>query len=213
VAATKTFTSQVAVLTKLAVKLAEKKRAIAPKKAAKIMKDLEAAPGIISEILYKTEPRVKNLVKKYKDKDSFCFLGRGINYATALEGRLKLLEISYVPALCYPAGESKHGFISVVHEGYPILFIAPNDETRSKIIGNIMEMKARNASVIALIEEGDKEIKKIVDDYVELPKHPTHLLLPIMYIVPLQLFAYYMAVERGFDPDKPRSLAKSVTVE
>ena len=130
-----------------------------------------------------------------------------------MEGRLKLLEISYIPAICYPAGESKHGFISVIYEGYPTVFVAPNDETRRRIIGNIMEVRARGADVISLVEEGDSEIAELSTHVMEMPKLPTKLLIPIAYVIPLQLFAYSMAVARGLDPDKPRSLAKSVTVE
>jgi glucosamine--fructose-6-phosphate aminotransferase (isomerizing) len=141
------------------------------------------------------------------------FLGRGISTATAYEGRLKLMEIAYVPAMAFPAGESKHGPISLIEEGVPVIFICPRDETRKTIMGNIMEMKARGASIIALIEEGDEELKKFADDYIELPKGIPDVLSPIPFIVPLQLFAYYMAVEKGYDPDKPRNLAKSVTVK
>jgi glucosamine--fructose-6-phosphate aminotransferase (isomerizing) len=130
-----------------------------------------------------------------------------------LESRLKLLELSYIPSLSYPAGESKHGFIAVVEPQYPIIFIAPKDETHHKIVGNIMEMRARNASVIGVIEEDDDKLKEILDDTIEIPVSITSLLTPLVYVIPLQLFAYWMAVERGCDPDKPRNLAKSVTVE
>ncbi|RLI28859.1 glutamine--fructose-6-phosphate aminotransferase, partial [Candidatus Bathyarchaeota archaeon] len=153
------------------------------------------------------------LAKKYKDKREFFFLGRGISTATALEGRLKLMEIAYVPAIGYPAGESKHGPISLIEPGFPVVFVCPPDETRKTVIGNIMEMKARGASIIAIIEEGDEEIKSLVDDFIEIEKGIPDVLSPIPYVIPLQLFAYYMAVERGYDPDKPRNLAKSVTVK
>ncbi|MEM2046386.1 MAG: SIS domain-containing protein, partial [Candidatus Jordarchaeales archaeon] len=124
---------------------------------------------------------------------------------------LKLKEVSYVHAEAYPAGESKHGPIALVKRGFPVIFVAPPDETKNKIIGNIMEMKARGASVISLTQEGEKEVEQLSDDVLILPATPTPL-TPITYTVPLQLFAYYMAVERGADPDKPRNLAKSVTV-
>ena len=155
---------------------------------------------------------IKSIVKKHKNAKSICFLGRGINIATALEGRLKLLELSYLPALAYPTGESKHGFIASIEQGYPTIFIAPKDENHSKVIGNIMEMKARGANIIALIENGDKKLRNLSDDFLEMPKI-ADIFTPLIYIVPLQLFAYYMAVERGCDPDKPRNLAKSVTVK
>jgi glucosamine--fructose-6-phosphate aminotransferase (isomerizing) len=135
-----------------------------------------------------------------------------MSVATALEGRLKLLELSYLPAIAYPAGESKHGFISVVEEGYPVLFVAPHDEAYSKIIGNVMEMKARHAHVVALVEEDDAQVASLSDETIPLPNGIPSPLTPIVFILPLQLFAYYLAVRRGYNPDFPRNLAKSVTV-
>jgi glucosamine--fructose-6-phosphate aminotransferase (isomerizing) len=123
------------------------------------------------------------------------------------------MEISYVPAIAFPAGESKHGPISLIEPGFPVVFICPKDETHRTLIGNMMEMKARGASIIAIIEEGDEEIKKLADDYVEVPKGVPEILSPIPFVVPLQLLAYYMTVEKGHDPDTPRNLAKSVTVK
>jgi glucosamine--fructose-6-phosphate aminotransferase (isomerizing) len=132
--------------------------------------------------------------------------------ATALEGRLKLLELSYLPAIAYPAGESKHGFISVVEDGYPVIFVAPKDESYTKITGNVMEMKARGARIISVVEEGDDDISSLSDETVRVPSGVPSILSPIVYILPLQLFAYYLAVRKGYDPDFPRNLAKSVTV-
>jgi glucosamine--fructose-6-phosphate aminotransferase (isomerizing) len=123
------------------------------------------------------------------------------------------MEIAYVPSIAFPAGESKHGPISLIQPGFPVFFICPPGSTRKTLIGNIMEMKARGASVIAICEEGDQEIIKLVDDYFEIPKGIPEVLSPIPYVIPLQLFAYHMALERGCDPDKPRNLAKSVTVK
>jgi glutamine--fructose-6-phosphate transaminase (EC 2.6.1.16) len=123
------------------------------------------------------------------------------------------MEIAYVPAIAFPAGESKHGPISLVEEGTSVVFVCPKDDTHKTAVGNIMEMKARGASIIAIIEEGDEEVKKLADDYVEIPKGVPDVLSPIPFVVPLQLLAYYMAVEKGYDPDKPRNLAKSVTVK
>jgi glucosamine--fructose-6-phosphate aminotransferase (isomerizing) len=140
-------------------------------------------------------------------------LGRGISVATALEGRLKLLELSYLPAIAYPAGESKHGFISVVEEGFPVVFIAPRDETHTKLIGNVMEMKARGAKIISVIDENDDEISGLSDDTVRMPAGIPTILSPIVYVLPLQLLAYEIAVRRGYNPDFPRNLAKSVTVQ
>jgi glucosamine--fructose-6-phosphate aminotransferase (isomerizing) len=123
------------------------------------------------------------------------------------------MEISYIPSLAYPAGESKHGPISLIEKGFPVIFLCPKDSTHRSIIGNIMEMKARGASIIAIIEKGDEEIKKLADDYIEISTDLPEVLSPIPFVIPLQLFAYYVSLERGCDPDKPRNLAKSVTVK
>jgi len=151
-------------------------------------------------------------VEKYSGERLFVYLGRGISSATALEGRLKLLELTYIPSLAYPAGESKHGPISVVEEGVPVIFICPRGETRREIVGSIMEMKARGARIISVCEEGDKDIVALSDDVIEMPIGIPEMLSPIPYVVPLQLFAYHLAVQKGLDPDMPRNLAKSVTV-
>ncbi len=212
VAATKTFTSQLTILSKLAITLASKKKLMSPEKREEFEKKLEEVPTHIENVIKKYNDKIKSIARKNKDAKSICFLGRGINVATALEARLKLLELSYIPSLAYSAGEIKHGFIAAVEKGYPTIFIAPRDENYNKIIGNIMEMKARGARIISLVEEGDKKIIDLSDNYLEMP-HVPNLLSPLIYIVPLQLFAYHMAVEKGLDPDKPRNLAKSVTVE
>jgi glucosamine--fructose-6-phosphate aminotransferase (isomerizing) len=213
VAATKTFTSQLSVLAQLALRLAKKRGKISQDEMDFIEAKLKKLPDIVETVIATQEAKVKAIAKKYKDAKVFFFLGRGISTATAYEGRLKLMEIAYVPAIAFPAGESKHGPISLVKESFPVVFICPKDDTYKTIIGNIMEMKARGASIIAIIEEGDEEIKKLADDYVEVPKGIPDVLSPIPFVVPLQLLAYYMAVERGYDPDKPRNLAKSVTVK
>jgi glucosamine--fructose-6-phosphate aminotransferase (isomerizing) len=213
VAATKTFTAQLSVLSQLALNVAKRRGKISHTEIEDLEDNLKRIPEVVETILKTQEDKIKELAKKYRDKQCFFFLGRGISSATAMEGKLKLLEIAYAPAIAYPAGESKHGPISLVEPGFPVVFICPKDETRKTIIGNIMEMKARGASIIAIIEEEDEETKRLVDDYVEIPKGFPEVLSPIPYIVPLQLFAYYMAVERGYDPDMPRNLAKSVTVK
>jgi glucosamine--fructose-6-phosphate aminotransferase (isomerizing) len=213
VAATKTFTAQLVILLKLAINLSKRKGTLNNEEIYFYEESLLKVPDLVQEVLNKQENKVKEIAKKYKNAKSFCFLGRGINVATALEGRLKLLELSYLPSLAYPAGESKHGFIAVIEKDYPTIFIAPKDETHSKIVGNIMEMKARGAKVIAIIEEDDKKIERLADDYIQIPKGIPSIFTPIVYVIPLQLLAYYLAVEKGYDPDKPRNLAKSVTVE
>jgi glucosamine--fructose-6-phosphate aminotransferase (isomerizing) len=213
VAATKTFTAQVTVLTRLAIILSEKKGKISSAEAEDLFKKLGEVPDAIVNVLKQQDSKVREIVRKRRNLPSFCFLGRGINEVTAIEGRLKLLELAYIPSLAYPAGESKHGFIAIVEPGYPVIFVAPKDETHSKIIGNIMEMKARGAHIVSIIEEGDEQIKSISDDFIEMPKGIPSIMTPLAYVVPLQLMAYYMAIEKGYDPDRPRNLAKSVTVE
>jgi glucosamine--fructose-6-phosphate aminotransferase (isomerizing) len=123
------------------------------------------------------------------------------------------MEIAYIPSIAFPAGESKHGPISLIEEGFPVVFICAKDGTRKTLISNIMEMKARGASIIAIIEEGDEEIKRVADDYIEVPKGVPEVLSPIPFVIPLQLLAYYITVEKGQNPDTPRNLAKSVTVK
>jgi glucosamine--fructose-6-phosphate aminotransferase (isomerizing) len=212
VAATKTFTAQVSILTKLAVALAKKREVIQKSEFQALENGFERLPDWIATFLAAEQVNVKRIAAKYSDRGSFCFLGRGMSVATALEGRLKLLELSYLPAIAYPAGESKHGFISVVEEGYPVIFVAPKDEVYSKMVGNVMEMKARGARVIGLVDEQDGEISTLSDEKIILPPGIPSLLTPIVYILPLQLLAYYVAVGKGYDPDFPRNLAKSVTV-
>lgn len=213
VAATKTFTSQLSVLSQLALRLAKKRGKVSQDEMDFLEARLKKLPDVVETIIDTQEEKVKQIAKKYKDAKVFFFLGRGISTATAFEGRLKLMEIAYVPAIAFPAGESKHGPISLVERGFPVVFICPRDDTHRTLIGNIMEMKARGASIIAVIEEGDEEIRQLADDYVEVPKDVPEILSPIPFVVPLQLFAYYMSVERGNNPDMPRNLAKSVTVK
>jgi glucosamine--fructose-6-phosphate aminotransferase (isomerizing) len=212
VAATKTFTAQLSVLTKLVLALALKREVLRKAEVDSLEAGFSSLPEWISTVLSTQEEHVKRIAQKYLDRTSFCFLGRGINVSTALEGRLKLLELSYLPAIAYAAGESKHGFISVVEEGYPVFFIAPKDEAYSKIIGNVMEMKARGAQVISIVEEQDGEVSKLSDETITIPQGIPALLTPIVFVIPLQLFAYYTAVGKGYNPDFPRNLAKSVTV-
>jgi glucosamine--fructose-6-phosphate aminotransferase (isomerizing) len=213
VAATKTFTSQLAVMAQIALRLAKKRGKVSQDEMDYLEDRLQKLPDIVEIIIKTQEEKVKQIAKKYKDAKTFFFLGRGISTATAYEARLKLMEIAYVPAIAFPAGESKHGPISLIEPGFPVVFICPKDETHKTLIGNIMEMKARGASIIAVIEEGDEEIKNLADDYVEVPKGIPEVLSPIPFVTPLQLLAYYMAVERGYNPDMPRNLAKSVTVK
>jgi glucosamine--fructose-6-phosphate aminotransferase (isomerizing) len=213
VAATKTFTSQLSVLAQLALRLAKKRGKVSQEEMDYLEERLKKLPDTVETIIQSQEEKVKQIAKKYKDAKVFFFLGRGISTATAYEGRLKLMEIAYAPAIAFPAGESKHGPISLVEPGFPVIFVCPKDDTHKTLMGNIMEMKARGASIIAVLEEGDEETKKLADDFIEVPKGIPEVLSPIPYVAPLQLLAYYIAVERGYNPDTPRNLAKSVTVK
>jgi glucosamine--fructose-6-phosphate aminotransferase (isomerizing) len=213
VAATKTFTSQLSVLAQLALRLAKKRGKISQDEIDSLEKQLSDLPDTVDTIVRTQEEKVKQIAQKYKDCKVFFFLGRGISTATAYEGRLKLMEIAYIPSIAFPAGESKHGPISLVENGFPVVFVCPRDDCHKTLIGNIMEMKARDAHIIAIIEEGDEEIKSLADDYIEVPKGIPSVLSPIPFVVPLQLLAYYAALGKGYNPDMPRNLAKSVTVK
>jgi glucosamine--fructose-6-phosphate aminotransferase (isomerizing) len=213
VAATKTFTSQLSVLAQLALKLSKKRGKISQDEIDYLEESLRKLPDKVEVIVNTQEEKVKQIAKKYANAKVFFFLGRGISTATAYEARLKLMEIAYIPSIAFPAGESKHGPISLIENGFPVVFICPRDDTHKTIIGNIMEMKARGAHIIAVVEEDDADIKGLADDYIEVPKGIPSILSPIAYIVPLQLLAYYVALERGLNPDMPRNLAKSVTVK
>jgi glucosamine--fructose-6-phosphate aminotransferase (isomerizing) len=213
VAATKTFTSQLSVLAQLALRLSKKRGKISQDEMDYLAEKLEKLPDTVETIIETQEEKVKQIAKKYRDAKIFFFLGRGISTATAYEGRLKLMEIAYVPSIAFPAGESKHGPISLIEPDFPVVFICPKDASHKTLIGNIMEMKARGASIISIVEEGDEEVKTLSDDYVEVPKEIPEVLSPIPFVIPLQLLAYYMALEKGHNPDTPRNLAKSVTVK
>jgi glucosamine--fructose-6-phosphate aminotransferase (isomerizing) len=212
VAATKTFTSQVLVLAQMALRLAKNRGKLSQDELDDLDQKLHIIPDLVEETIKMTEERVKELTKAHLNEELFLFLGRGISSATALEGRLKLLELSYVPSLAYPAGESKHGPISVIEEGVPCIFVCPRGDTHNHIIGSIMEMKSRGAHIISICEEGDEAIKRLSDEVIEVPKGVPEELSPIVYVLPLQLMSYYLSVMKGLDPDKPRNLAKSVTV-
>ena len=213
VAATKTFTSQLSVLAQLALRLAKKRGKVSQDEIDTLEERLQKLPDIVDTIVQTQEEKVKQIAQKYKDSKVFFFLGRGISTATAFEGRLKLMEIAYIPSIAFPAGESKHGPISLIEDGFPVVFICQKDDTHKTVIGNIMEMKARGASIIAIVEEGDEEIKALADDYVEVPKDIPSVLSPIPFAIPLQLLAYYVSIARNYNPDMPRNLAKSVTVK
>lgn len=212
VAATKTFTSQVIVLTQLAMRLAKQRGKLSQDELDDYEKKLKLIPDWVETVIANSAEAIEALAEKYQDERLFLFLGRGISTATALEGRLKLLELTYVPSLAYPAGESKHGPISVIEDNVACVFVCPQGETHSHIIGSIMEMKARGARIISVCEEGDEEVKRLSEDYIEIPRGIPEVLSPVPYVVPLQMLSYHLAVLKGLDPDMPRNLAKSVTV-
>ena len=213
VAATKTFTAQLSVLAQLALKLAEKRGKVSHVEMEHFKAKLRQIPDITEKIVQTQGEKVKQIAKRYRDKPYFLFFGRGISSAVAIEGTLKLLETNQIPSMACPGGEMKDGVVNLVQPGCPAIFICPKDDTYKKVYADMTEMKARGASVIAIIEEGDEQIKALADDYIEVMKDVPEFLCPIQCIIPLQLFAYYMAVERGLDPDRPRHLTKAVTVK
>ena len=215
VASTKAFTSQLVALHLLAIYLGQIRGTLKPGDARPHLEALTQLPFLMEQAL-KCEPLMEDIAKTFYQRSDFLYLGRGINYPIALEGALKLKEISYIHAEGYPAGEMKHGPIALIDERMPVVTIAPHDHVFEKMIGNIQEAKARGGSVVALTNEGNDGIYQLLDpkqDFlVTIPaSHP--LLTPVLMVVPLQLLAYHIAVRRGCDVDQPRNLAKSVTVE
>lgn len=210
VASTKAFSGQLAVLTMLTVYLG-RKRDMSLIMGRRIVSELLKIPELAKKVLKKAE-EIKKIAEKYKKFKNFFFIGRKYNFPIALEGALKLKEISYLHAEGVAGGELKHGSLALIDENFPTIAICPSDSVYGKIISNIEEIKARGGSVIAIATEGNEEIKKIVDDVIYIPK-TLEMLTPILSVIPLHLFAYYMAVLIGKDVDKPRNLAKAVSVE
>ena len=211
VASTKAFTAQVTVLTMIAFELAYRRNAISEDNFKMHINNLIDIPDKIQTILAHNE-EIKKIASIYKDSPNFLYLGRGYFFPVALEGALKLKEISYIHAEGYPAAEMKHGPIALIDENMPVVVIAPNDKTYDKIVSNIQEVKARKGIVIALVSEGDTVITKMADHVMEIPQ-ADDALIPLLSVVPLQLLSYHIAVLRGCNVDQPRNLAKSVTVE
>ncbi len=211
VASTKAFTTQLVALYLLTIYLGKARKSLSEKRIEELLAELVKTPHYLRMAL-KTENFVKKIAEKYFKKSDFLYLGRNINYPIALEGALKLKEISYIHAEGYPAGEMKHGPIALIDEEMPVLAIATKSKVHEKIISNIQEAKTRNGIIIALATKGDKQIKKFADDIIYLPETVEEI-SPIVNVVPLQLLAYYTAYYRGRDIDQPRNLAKSVVVE
>ncbi len=212
VASTKAFTTQVAGLFVMALTLGRLRGRLDPSRAGTVVDALQKAPEKIAGILQRIDPQVKELAHAFKDAKDFLYLGRGYGHPLALEGALKLKEISYAHAEGYPAGEMKHGPIALICKGLPVVAIATRDRLRDKVLGNLEEVKAREGTVIAVGTEGDEELEKLSDHVVFLPQ-VEEAVAPLYASIPLQLFAYHLAVARGCDVDMPRNLAKSVTVE
>ncbi len=212
VAATKTFVVQLIAFCMLGMQLGKIKGAIDQSEFRDLKHHLDFLPDIVQKIIINQEENIKIAADQFSKKDNFLYLGRGINTATASEGALKLKEISYIHAESYPAGESKHGPIALIEPDFPVVFVAPPDDTQERLITNIMEMKARGAKIISVVEIDDLKIQKLSDIKFIIPSKVPNIFTPVAYIVPLQMFAYFSAIKRGFDPDKPRNLAKTVTV-
>jgi len=210
VASTKAFTSQLVVLALITLFLARKKD-MSRIDGQSIAKELESIPGKIEKILQLNQ-QIEYIASEFHNVRNFLYLGRGYNFPVALEGALKLKEISYIHAEGYPAAEMKHGPIALIDDNMPAVFIAPRDSTYGKIVSNIAEVKARKGRIIAIASEKDKEIDKLVDYTIKIPD-TIRMLMPVLTVIPLQLLAYHIAVKKGLNVDQPRNLAKSVTVE
>lgn len=211
VASTKAFTGQVMVLTLLAAAIAQLKGTKSPEEIEEIGKTVNKIPSYVEKVL-KLNDKIERLSLIYTYARNFLYLGRGYSYPVALEGALKLKEISYIHAEGYPAAEMKHGPIALIDAEMPSVIIAPNDHLYEKIVNNVQQVKARGGSIIAIVTEGDTVIRNIADHVLEVPEVP-ECLSPIITSIPLQLLSYYIAINKGKDVDMPRNLAKSVTVE
>jgi glutamine---fructose-6-phosphate transaminase (isomerizing) len=211
VASTKAFTAQLTVLNMIALIVAQKKGSITEQKLHELLVEMENIPAKVEKALLLNE-HIKEIAEIFKDAPNFIYLGRGYNFPVALEGALKLKEISYIHAEGYPAAEMKHGPIALIDEQMPVVFIATHDSSYEKVVSNIQEVKARKGRVIAVVTEGDKLIPKMSDFVIEVPA-VHEALMPMVSVVPLQLLSYHIAVMRGCNVDQPRNLAKSVTVE
>jgi glucosamine--fructose-6-phosphate aminotransferase (isomerizing) len=211
VASTKAFTAQVTVLTLMALSVARKKGAISDEKYHRLMVELSTIPDKVERVL-KTNDKIEFIADIYKDATNALYLGRGYSFPVALEGALKLKEISYIHAEGYPAAEMKHGPIALIDEEMPVFVIATKGPSYEKVVSNIQEVKARKGKIIAIITEGDKDVKGMADHYIEIPSCD-EVLMPLVSTVPLQLLSYHIALMRGCNVDQPRNLAKSVTVE
>ncbi len=212
VASTKAFTAQVTVLTLLALGIAEIRGTVKRERLREMFAELETIPGKVKDLLERCHDKCKEISEIYQNSENCLYLGRGYNFPVALEGALKLKEISYIHAEGYPAAEMKHGPIALIDENMPVIVIATKRNYYEKVLSNIQEVKARKGQIIAIVTEGDEKVKEIADHYIEIPDTEDSL-TPLLATIPLQLLSYYIAVLRGCNVDQPRNLAKSVTVE
>lgn len=211
VASTKAFTAQVTVLTLMALHMAKVRGTLAESRYRQLLYEMEAIPSKIQEVL-KLNDRLREIAYRYKDSRNALYLGRGVSFPVALEGALKLKEISYIHAEGYPAAEMKHGPIALIDEEMPVFVIATKGANYEKVVSNIQEVRARKGKITAVVTSGDKEVKDMADDAIEIPE-TDEFLVPLISVIPLQLLSYHIAVMRGCNVDQPRNLAKSVTVE
>jgi glucosamine--fructose-6-phosphate aminotransferase (isomerizing) len=211
VASTKAFTSQVTVLTLMALSLAQSKGTLSDSKFRQLLVELDSIPDKVEKML-QSDSKIEAIAALFKDARNFLYLGRGYNFPVALEGALKLKEISYIHAEGYPAAEMKHGPIALIDEHMPVVVIATKHGNYEKVVSNIEEVKARNGKIIAIVTKGDTAVKAIADYVIEVPESEDAL-SPLLTSIPLQLLSYHIAVMRGCNVDQPRNLAKSVTVE
>ena len=211
VASTKAFTTQVSVLILLAIKMAQLKNTIAPLESIKLLQELEGIPDILSKFLENSD-QIEDIARKYHTVSNCLYLGRGLNFPVALEGALKLKEISYIHAEGYPAAEMKHGPIALIDENMPVIVIATKKGNYDKVVSNVQEIKSRKGKIIAIVTKGDKTVRGLADHCIEIPECSSFF-TPIFATIPLQLLSYHIAVMRDCNVDQPRNLAKSVTVE
>jgi glucosamine--fructose-6-phosphate aminotransferase (isomerizing) len=211
VASTKAFTAQITVLSLIALSVAQMRETISNERLYRLMAEINSLPDKVAQVL-ESNDQIESISEIYKDVANALYLGRGNNFPVALEGALKLKEISYIHAEGYPAAEMKHGPIALIDENMPVFVIATQDESYEKVVSNIQEVKARKGKVIAIVTYGDEQVKKLADYTIEIPKTDS-LLVPLVAVIPFQLLSYHIALMRGCNVDQPRNLAKSVTVE
>ncbi len=211
VASTKAFTAQITVLTLIALLVGKKKGHLSTQRFNRLLVELNAIPEKVHTLL-KQDDRIQEIAKYFEHSTNALYLGRGVNFPVALEGALKLKEISYIHAEGYPSAEMKHGPIALIDEEMPVIFVATADDIYDKTVSNIQEVKARGGRLVALVSAGNQDLKKLAEFIIEVPK-TDQALAPLLTVVPLQLLSYHIAVMRGCNVDQPRNLAKSVTVE